>query len=464
MYRLILKVPIKLTHQALFSWHTTIILLATLLGQPLQAALTITPQGPGGVTGEPVTITTTEPTDDGTGSEPTYDDTGTEPTDDDTGTEPTDDAGSSQQQPTQTVNTQQEPLDTAALTITPQGPGGVTGEPVTITTTEPTDDGTGTEPTDDDTGTEPTDDAGSSQQQPTQTVNTQQEPLDTIDTTPINNAPFQTLPLAPPVPAEAVAGRLLIKFKQKPAESFSPTETGDPQLNELMQRFQVKSVRPLLSTADSVTSPSTTPVLKMSIYIAEFPEDIDVNAAATAFSATLATEYAEPDYIAGIFAQPNDPHLSFQWGLYNLGQTGGTAGADVSAPEGWEINTGSEAITLAIVDTGVDLTHEDLKDNIVPGYDFYNDDTDPSDDHGHGTFVAGIAAAQTHNGVGIAGVCWHCGIMPIKVFNNNGLGSWSTVAQGIVYAVEHGAQVINLSLGSAKLSSAIQDAVAFANS
>lgn len=369
MYRLILKVPIKLIPQALFPRHAVIILLATLLIPSVQAALTITPQGPGGVTGEPVTITTTEPTD-----------------------------------------------------------------------------------------------AGSAQQQPTQTVNTQQQPLDTIDATPINDAPFQTLPLAPPVPAEAVAGRLLIKFKQKPAESFSPAETGDPQLNELMQRFQVKSVRPLLSTADSIMTPSTITLKEWSIYIAEFPEDVDVNAAATAFSATLATEYAEPDYVAGVFAQPNDPHFSFQWGLYNLGQTGGSAGADVSAPEGWEINTGSEAITLAIVDTGVDVTHEDLKDNIVPGYDFYNDDADPSDDHGHGTFVAGIAAAQTHNEVGIAGVCWHCRIMPIKVLNNNGFGSLSTVAQGIVYAVEHGAQVINLSLGSAKLSSVIQDAVAFANS
>jgi type VII secretion-associated serine protease mycosin len=133
----------------------------------------------------------------------------------------------------------------------------------------------------------------------------------------------------------------------------------------------------------------------------------------------------------------------------------------IKAPEAWEITTGTDII-IAIVDTGVDLNHPDLNDKIVAGYDFVNNDDTAQDDHGHGTHVAGIAAAETDNATGVAGVSWGAKIMPVKVLDASGSGSYSDVAEGVLYACDHGAQIINLSLGgdynSATLRSAVQTA------
>ena len=115
-------------------------------------------------------------------------------------------------------------------------------------------------------------------------------------------------------------------------------------------------------------------------------------------------------------------------------------------------NTGSAAVTIAIVDSGVDLGHPDLAGKLVPGTDIVNNDNDPQDDNGHGTHVAGIAAAMTNNLVGVAGVSWGARIMPVKVLDALGGGSTSNVAAGIVWAADHNADVINLSLGCGILS------------
>lgn len=169
--------------------------------------------------------------------------------------------------------------------------------------------------------------------------------------------------------------------------------------------------------------------------------------------------YAEPDYIARMTDTfPNDPFWGNQYGLLAI-----------HAPQGWDVNTGSPVVTIAIVDTGVDLGHIDLAGKIVPGYDFVNNDAIPQDDsnNSHGTHVAGIAAAITNNGVGIAGVSWGARIMPIKVLNFNGDGSISNVAAGIIWAADHNANVINLSLGCGILScpnppQVLEDAVNYA--
>jgi serine protease len=112
----------------------------------------------------------------------------------------------------------------------------------------------------------------------------------------------------------------------------------------------------------------------------------------------------------------------------------------------------------------VDLTHPDLAGNLVAGYDFVNDDADPMDDNGHGTHVAGIAAAVTDNGTGVAGVSWGAQIMPVKVLNAGAGGTFDDVAQGIIWAVDNGAQVINLSLGGTTNSPVLQSAIAYAYS
>ncbi|WP_400164518.1 S8 family peptidase [Brevibacillus sp. TJ4] len=163
-------------------------------------------------------------------------------------------------------------------------------------------------------------------------------------------------------------------------------------------------------------------------------------------------EFAEPNYQFKAFAVPNDPYFS----LYQYGPQ------RIAAPAAWDVTQGSPEVTVAVVDTGVQLDHPDLRAKIVPGYDFVSNDTSPADGNGHGTHVAGIAAAVTNNRIGIAGVCPLASIMPIRVLDNSGSGDLMNVARGIVYAAQQGAQVINLSLGAPASSSTLQSAVQYA--
>jgi len=127
----------------------------------------------------------------------------------------------------------------------------------------------------------------------------------------------------------------------------------------------------------------------------------------------------------------------------------------------WDITPGDEDIIIAIVDSGIDPTHPEFTGRLVGGYDFVNNDADASDDHGHGTHVAGIAAAGL-NGVGTVGVCPQCKLMPVKVLNAKNGGTWSLVTKGILYAVDHGARVINLSLGATESKKLLEDAIRYA--
>ena len=171
-------------------------------------------------------------------------------------------------------------------------------------------------------------------------------------------------------------------------------------------------------------------------------------AACAALCATAATAAARPD-----------PQLANQWALQGDGPMG--------AASAWAQVTGGD-VTVAVVDTGIDLTHRDLAPNLwsnpgevpgngidddgdgivddVHGADFVNGDGDPSDDNGHGTHVAGIVAARGNNGVGVAGLAWRARIMAVKVLGADASGDMAAVAAGVRYAVAHGARVINLSL------------------
>ncbi len=163
--------------------------------------------------------------------------------------------------------------------------------------------------------------------------------------------------------------------------------------------------------------------------------------------------YAEPDYIAhALTTEPNDTYYAdYQWNMPHIG-----------LETAWDTTTGSSSVIIAIIDTGVDLTHPDLSDKLVSGYDFVNGDSDPSDDEGHGTHVAGIAAATTNNSLGVAGVSWGSKIMPIKVLDSSGSGTYSQIAQGIQWAANNGAKVLNLSLGGTSSSSTLEDAINYA--
>jgi cell wall-associated protease len=132
---------------------------------------------------------------------------------------------------------------------------------------------------------------------------------------------------------------------------------------------------------------------------------------------------------------PNDPNYPSQFGPPRVG-----------APAAWAETTGNASTVIAIVDSGVTPSYPDLYPRVLPGYDFVANDSDPSDENGHGTLVAHVAMATGNNGYAMAGYCWQCRILPVRVLDANGDGDTGKVASGIVWAVDHGANIINLSL------------------
>lgn len=177
------------------------------------------------------------------------------------------------------------------------------------------------------------------------------------------------------------------------------------------------------------------------------------------------------NYLARIHdTVPDDPLVHLQYALENSGQEfyaepedeetyRGTSGADIDAFTAWDWNTGSGEITIAILDTGICPDHEDLEGKLVQGYNFINDSFETSDDNGHGTFVASIAAANTNNGIGMSGVNWAARLMPVKVADSEGYADYKSLALAIRYAAENGADILNISLGGPNPSFILEDAL-----
>jgi subtilisin family serine protease len=163
-------------------------------------------------------------------------------------------------------------------------------------------------------------------------------------------------------------------------------------------------------------------------------------------------EMAERDeLLSATEVAPNDFDWPDQWGL-RLARF----------PAAWELVRGSAQTVIAVVDTGIDRAHPDLRGAVLGGYDFVNRDRNPDDDNGHGTAVAGILAARTNNTIGIAGACWKCALLPLKVLNAHGLGFDSDIAEAIIAAADRGAHVVNLSLGGVGASGTLSRALAYA--
>ena len=200
----------------------------------------------------------------------------------------------------------------------------------------------------------------------------------------------------------------------------------------------------------------------------------------------LIAEY-EPNGVLSAAILPNDPFFADQWGLHNIGGGGGLADADIDAPEAWDQTVGHSSVVVAVVDSGIDYRHRDLASNIwvnpreiagngvdddgngfvddVHGYDFANGDSDPWDDHGHGTHVAGIIGAVGSNGEGIAGVAWQVRLMPLKFLGTGGVGSVADAIRAINYATmmrsRYGVNIraINASWGGSSYSGALETAI-----
>jgi thermitase len=204
------------------------------------------------------------------------------------------------------------------------------------------------------------------------------------------------------------------------------------------------------------------------IYLLQLPKDADVKSVVEEYKNDPAVEYAEPNYImhiktpddpyylAGNGSPDNDPN---QWGLYKIGLTSIEGGNS-----GWNFCTGESSVKVAIIDTGSNYIHEDLKTRVdsLEGYNFAYANPDPMDDNGHGSHVSGIIGADSNNGKGVAGVDWHCRLIPIKSFDSGGSASDADIVSGLFWAVNNvSADVISMSFGGGP-SSTIADAISYA--
>jgi serine protease len=186
----------------------------------------------------------------------------------------------------------------------------------------------------------------------------------------------------------------------------------------------------------------------------KIPQGINQLSCIETFRSLPTVAYIEPNYQVSACMIPNDSDYSYQWHLHNSSQGG------IDVEPAWDIATG-EGVIVAVIDTGISQGADLTQSCVLEGYDFVNDDTDASDDNGHGTHVAGTIAQSTNNNLGVCGVAFDACLMPVKVLNNVGTGAMFDLVEGIYYAVDNGADIISLSLGGPS-AEALEDAVAYA--
>ena len=179
-------------------------------------------------------------------------------------------------------------------------------------------------------------------------------------------------------------------------------------------------------------------------------------------------EFAEPDHARQLALEPNDPRYTdgTLWGLSNTGQSGGVGDADIDAPEGWDVLNSASNIVVAVIDTGIRRTHEDLATNIWInpvdggyGWNTLTGTNNPADDEGHGSLVSGVLGAAGNNGKGVVGVAWRVQIMACKSFDAMRNGFDSDIIEGMEFARTNGARIINASLSGTAFSASLSNAV-----
>jgi len=267
----------------------------------------------------------------------------------------------------------------------------------------------------------------------------------------------------------ALAGAVLSLLNQVAAVSFAPTaETaavpGSYVADEVLVKFKPVFAAQSRTAIVAARGHAVLANLNRPGWVrVRFDARQTMAQALAAYSNDPDVEYAQPNYIYRATAAPNDTQYGQLWAFRNIGQSIGTAtyipasgtpGADINVEKAWDHITDCSSVVVAVVDTGVNYTQEDLAGNMWnggPGFphhgtDFVDNDNDPMDLNGHGTHVAGIIGAAGNNATGIAGVCWKASIMVVRVLNAAGSGTSASIIQGVDFAVSQGAKVINMSL------------------
>lgn len=285
--------------------------------------------------------------------------------------------------------------------------------------------------------------------------------------------------------AQYAPGELVVKFDQPSiAQSYISGQylsQGHAEFNDLMNDLDIAEVIATGNRREGLT------------VLIRYESALDPSEVSLALQPFDIIQYAEPNFMgsgAGKGARmttPNDEHFDRQWGLVNDGTfdlSPATADADIDMDAAWEIEQGSSNIIVASLDSGVKMDHpefagriwqnQDEVDNTadsdsngyaddVVGWDFANNDSDPGDDHGHGSNVTSIIGANANNDVGYAGVDWNCQLMILKILDSNNLGFYTWWADAIYYAVDNGAHVLNMSVGGSSYSQLLEDAVNYAH-
>lgn len=292
--------------------------------------------------------------------------------------------------------------------------------------------------------------------------------------------------------APHASNRIVAELKIDPNKSVNNLNELE-QLNFLFNDYLIDHIKPL--------DIGRTKTLNGRPIVIIFKNDININAVIQKLLATNLFSYVEPDFIftgSGVKMEgktneavalfpfnttPNDTYFFRQWGLHNNGTftlSPSTADADVDMIEAWDITTGSADIKMAVIDSGIKMNHPEFFGRILVntqdssdgfdtdnngfiddfrGWDFVNNDNNPTDDHGHGTNVSGIAMATGNNGFGYAGVDWNCKLLPIKVLDANNAGLGSNIIASFYYALDRNVDLISISIGGTGFSTAYQNVV-----
>ena len=296
--------------------------------------------------------------------------------------------------------------------------------------------------------------------------------------------------LSRPTPRPDTPAREHLFLKLKPGNRFVATQGSlrslAPGLDQTLARHQAREARPLFPVAHANRALREKFGLDR-FYVIDLDHGADVRAAVAELEKRDDVDAVEePAEAHAVSVTPNDKGFPDQWSLRNIGTNvpNGKPGADIHATDAWEVTTGDSTIVVAVLDTGIRLTHPDLAPRLwtnpgeipdngmdddgngyiddVHGWNFFYKTNDNGDRHGHGTAVSSILGAATDDSIGIAGVDWKCKLMPVAVLSDRGSGNFDDIALGVYYAVNNGARVISMSLAGDEISETLRATLQYA--